>query len=146
MKIKQAGFTLVEIMVVIVILGVIAAFALPSYERYVEKNAILNAKSAMAQLSQQMVKYLVNNNSIDAENDAIVAKSVSGIDNDKAKRDYTFSVANVSATNKSAYYIMANPINTKLPPLWMTQGGDAYKCKTFAEAKAQTTSGNCVKI
>ena len=38
MKVRQAGFTLVEVLVTIGIVGVLAAIAYPSYEHYVRKS------------------------------------------------------------------------------------------------------------
>lgn len=54
------GFTLVEMLVVMAIIGIIAAFAYPSYEAYVVRNNRAAAQAVLLDIAQRQQQYLLD--------------------------------------------------------------------------------------
>jgi len=65
-KTKHNGFTLVEIMVVVAILGIIAVIAIPSYNETVRKGRRADAKVTLLKISQNLERCFSENNSYQA--------------------------------------------------------------------------------
>ncbi|QET03794.1 MULTISPECIES: type IV pilin protein [Cupriavidus] len=55
------GFTLVELMITVMIIGVLATIAIPSYQQYVQRARRTEAKSAMLRLMGTLERYYTVN-------------------------------------------------------------------------------------
>jgi type IV pilus assembly protein PilE len=59
----QNGFSLVELMIVVVVMGILMAIALPNYSDYVIRGKIPDATSALSTKRVQMEQYFQDNRS-----------------------------------------------------------------------------------
>ena len=59
---RQAGFTIVELMIVVAIIGLLAGIAVPSYRDYVNKSKRAEAKAALTAAAARLERYYSLNN------------------------------------------------------------------------------------
>jgi len=58
---KEAGFSLIELMIVVTIIGILAAIVLPGYADYVRRGKAAEATSALADQKNRMEQYFQDN-------------------------------------------------------------------------------------
>lgn len=108
---KQAGFTLIEMMIVVAIVGILAAIAYPSYMDSVRKSNRADAKAALNDAAQQMQRCYTLNSKFKDCGDNIATSSPEGF--------YKISVEDTDTT-----------FTVKAEPDGKPQSGDT-DCKTL---------------
>jgi len=63
---RARGFTLIEVMITVVIIGILAAVAYPSYQDYIRRGNRSAAQSFMMTIAQRQEQYLLTNRSYTA--------------------------------------------------------------------------------
>src|SRR2546430_13421588 len=58
MKRLQQGFTLIELMIVVAIVGILAAIAIPAYQDYVARSKVSEAMAALGACKTSVTEYV----------------------------------------------------------------------------------------
>lgn len=119
--INQLGFTLIEVMIVVVILGIITAIALPSYRDHMRQARRAEARGIVMQNAQFMERFFTANNRYD--------RNLSGtavalpIVQSPEKGEALYNISLNPAAGQTTYTIRADPVAGK------SMDGDA--CGSF---------------
>lgn len=128
---KLRGITLIELLIAIVIVGILAAIAYPSYRDFTDRAKRTEAKAMLLQIAAQQESYYLQNN----------------IYGNLTDLGYP---ANVMPTDSGAYQVTVTAFdasNFTLRAAWQLGGNEASKCQTFdlngRGAKTSAPKDNC---
>lgn len=141
-KLQIKGFTILELMIVVVIVGVLAAIAIPAYSDYVTRSKRADAKAGLLSLQLEQEKYRANNPSY-ATGANLAAQLGVALPFISPDGIYTVVVQDASV-GASTYAITATPIageqNDPLcNALTIDQDGFNSSSGTIAAADAEAT-------
>lgn len=124
---QQSGFSLIELMVVVAIIGILSSIAYPSYLEYVRKARRSDAQQHLMALAQQNQQYFIDQRAYASTPSTLLATPTS------VSTYYTLAI-NVNAGPPASFSIDAVPT---------TAGGqnlDACGTLTIASSGARTAS------
>jgi type IV pilus assembly protein PilE len=139
-KNKQAkGFTLMELMITVAIVGILAAIAIPSYQSYMTRTRRADAMAALQSVSAAMERYKATNNfSYLGATLGAGGVFVAQVPVDGGTAFYTLALSNLTATT---FTITATPTGAQPATdgaLTMNQIG----AKTWGAKTCWPTSGS----
>lgn len=127
------GFTLIEVIVVVVILGILASIAIPAYSRYITRGALVEATTALADYRVRMEQFYQDNRTYANGADCGVA-APAGLANFAvtcalAAGGQAYTATATGAGTAAGFTFTINQANaratTALPTHWGSLPGDA---------------------
>jgi type IV pilus assembly protein PilE len=109
MSVKRTrGFTLTEVMIVVAIIAIIAAVALPSYQDNIRKGRRAAAQTFMMEVANKQQQFL-----LDSRTYAATTAALSLTPPNEVSGYYTFTIA--TGATPPSYTITATPAGAQLP-------------------------------
>jgi type IV pilus assembly protein PilA len=114
MKTMQKGFTLIELMIVIAIIGILAAIAIPAYQNYTIRAQVTEGLSLAAGFKTAISEYYAQNGSFPSCLSTAAAGSVGCVAVSGASSGKYVSAIAVNAGGQIAVTYSGSQVNAKL--------------------------------
>lgn len=131
----NAGFTLIELMIVVAIIGVLAAIAIPAYQAHMIKSKQVEAKTTLGAVYTNEVIYLSENGTYSGDPVAI------GLDMEGKKLYGAVAFSNITAGTFTAT-VTANLDNDATIDEWVLTEADKEPTHTCDDANNLDDVGN----
>lgn len=110
----QSGFNLIELLIVITIVGILAAVAFPSYQESVRKSNRTDGQSALLEVISRMERSFYNNNTYTTDLSALGYASASAVASPEGHYELSVLAATTSCLITSCVTIKATAVNNQV--------------------------------
>lgn len=124
---QQAGFTLIELMIVVAIIGILAAIAIPSYQEYTSRAQVSEAMTLTSGVKIPLLEWMNDRGSFPADI-ASLTDSTTGKYVDTVTISGSITAPSITATMKSAG--IGSELQGETFILYSADGGNNWSCNT----------------
>lgn len=140
--VRQHGFTLIELMIVVAIIGILAAIAYPSYTQYVIKSNRVDVQAEMTRIASLMQRHKVINSTYIKKNGQPLTLSDLNVSSDypsTSKKLYELNLANVTV---DSWILTATPYGTQVGNGNIVLNYEGHKCWTKGSTCTVSATSN----
>lgn len=116
MQNKQQGFTLIEMMIVVVIVGILASIALPSYQEHVRRSNRAEGQAFLLDVAARQERYSAQNNEYITSSTVAMLKKLGLRERPNLSEEYSetgkYKLSITTMSNGSGYKLTATPTFT----------------------------------
>mgnify|MGYP003375102406 CR=1 FL=1 len=109
---KVGGFTLIELMIAVAVVGILAAIAYPSYIDSIRKSRRADAKAVLLQAAQWMERFYTENNRYDQNRAGTAVGLPTGLSRAPIEGTNVYYIVTLTATTANSFTLQAAPTST----------------------------------
>lgn len=147
----QGGFTMMEMLIVVAIMGILAAISYPSYVQSVAKGKRAEARGALLEVAQYMQRFYSQNDRYDQSNAAtpvatVIPSALAVVPKGSAAGAQNYNISFVAGSlTATGFQLQAVPVNSMANDMCGTLLINQVGQKTVSGATNSQTATSCWK-